>query len=95
MINILVALTLLIIAIIQFEGSGQLLDQLWQCESFILVFLGTLTATVLQFPLRQLMMVGVGYWLHLADVCFKRILSWFVMCPISINYRCGFVSQYY
>ena len=59
MINILVALILLMTAIIQFEGSGQLLDQLWQFESFILVFLGTLTATVLQFPLRQLMMVGV------------------------------------
>ena len=52
MINILVALILLIIAIIQFEGSGQLLDQLWQFESFILVFWGTLTATVLQFSLQ-------------------------------------------
>jgi len=87
MTNILIALILLIIAFFQFDGAINLVDQLWQFESFILVFLGTLTATILQFPMRQLKMVGV--WTLVAfkprKINFKKDID--LICDVSNHYQ--------
>ena len=53
MINILIAMMLIFFVGLQFDDTSQLLNQLWQMDSFGLVLLGTLTATILQFPLTQ------------------------------------------
>ena len=65
---------------ILFKGQGALISQLWQLESFVLVFLGTIAATVLQFPLHQCRLVFRWVWVAFKprQQVFLNDVSWLV-----------------
>jgi chemotaxis protein MotA len=87
MINILIALLLVYFAYLQLSDSVDLLTQLWQLDSFVLVLFGTLTATVLQFPLRQC--YRMFHWVYVAfkprPYRLKRDIEY--ICQLSDDYK--------
>lgn len=70
-----------------FKGQGALFSQLWQVESFVLVFLGTMAATVLQFPLQQCRLVLRWVWVAFKPrrQVFLNDVSWLVDVAAKTN----------